>query len=538
VLVCVLCLLPFVGKAFAIDDPLFLWAARHIHQHPTDPYGFDVNWYVASQPMSEVTKNPPLACYYLALAGALFGWSEVALHLAFLLPAAGVAWGTYRVAERLTCRPLLATLAAILTPVFLVSSTTVMCDTMMLCFWVWAIVCWQRGLERPAWLAVAGVLIALSALTKYFGVSLIPLLLAYTLAARKPFRPNLLAMLIPVVVLIAYQVLTQRMYGRGLLTDAAGFSVGARSSFGEVLWAPLIGLAFTGGCVASVLFFLPLLWPWRTLLAGIALASLLLTPALILGRLGPHPVRGEQGWDWLFLLQAWVLVLGGLWVVALIAADLRQKRDADAWLLFLWAAGTLAFGVAVNWVINARSLLALAPAAGILLARRLDRLYGSAPAWSWREAWPLVPAAALALVVTAADGRQANADRDGARAAGAACAGQSGTVWFQGHWGFQLYMQEQGARPTEAGPSRFQPGDFIVLPGNNYGVFFDPFHPESDPTREVLWIEQPLFPGLITMDRDHGAAGFYSHIHGPLPFVFGPVAPVRYRVLQFLSVGL
>jgi len=48
-------------------------------------------------------------------------------------------------------------LAAVLTPVFLVSSTNVMCDTMMLCFWVWAIVYWRRGLERPGWLLVAGV---------------------------------------------------------------------------------------------------------------------------------------------------------------------------------------------------------------------------------------------------------------------------------------------------------------------------------------------------------------------------------------------
>src|SRR5919204_6105908 len=29
VLVCVGCLLPFVHKAFCIDDPLFLWAAQH-----------------------------------------------------------------------------------------------------------------------------------------------------------------------------------------------------------------------------------------------------------------------------------------------------------------------------------------------------------------------------------------------------------------------------------------------------------------------------------------------------------------------------
>ncbi|MGH7227421.1 MAG: ArnT family glycosyltransferase, partial [Gemmataceae bacterium] len=195
VLICLGCLTPFVNKAFTIDDPLFLWAAQHIQQHPFDPYGFEVNWYIHPERMADVTKNPPLACYALALAGWLFGWSEIALHTAFLLPAAGAAWGTYRLAEKLCGRPLLATLVAVLTPVFLVSSTNVMCDTMMLCFWVWSLVCWRRGLERPRWLIVAGILISLCALTKYFGVSLIPLLFAYTLLRRRRVGAGLMALL-------------------------------------------------------------------------------------------------------------------------------------------------------------------------------------------------------------------------------------------------------------------------------------------------------------------------------------------------------
>src|ERR1700730_11506065 len=81
-LACVACLAPFAGKAFHIDDPLFVWTAQHIREQPRDFYGFSVNCYFWSMPMSEVTKTPPLACYFLALAGALFGWSEVSLHIA------------------------------------------------------------------------------------------------------------------------------------------------------------------------------------------------------------------------------------------------------------------------------------------------------------------------------------------------------------------------------------------------------------------------------------------------------------------------
>ena len=80
-------LTPFLAKPFNIDDPLFLWSAKQIVAHPLDPYGFNVDWGWTQFPMFKVTENPPLACYYLALAGKIFGWGEIGLHMAFLLPA-------------------------------------------------------------------------------------------------------------------------------------------------------------------------------------------------------------------------------------------------------------------------------------------------------------------------------------------------------------------------------------------------------------------------------------------------------------------
>src|ERR1700722_14924573 len=58
-----LCLLPFSGKSFQVDDPLFVWAGKHIAQHPLDPYGFRLVWDTTEVSMFQVTKNPPLSCY-------------------------------------------------------------------------------------------------------------------------------------------------------------------------------------------------------------------------------------------------------------------------------------------------------------------------------------------------------------------------------------------------------------------------------------------------------------------------------------------
>src|SRR5207248_4560884 len=141
-------LIPFLNKAFHIDDPLFLWIAQQISTQPEDPYGFAVNWYQSSQPMFSIMQNPPLSSYYMALAASLLGWSELAMHGAFLVPAVVAVLGTFFLAQRLSGSPLPGALLMLFTPVFLISATTVMCDVWLLALWIWSVNCWLRGLER------------------------------------------------------------------------------------------------------------------------------------------------------------------------------------------------------------------------------------------------------------------------------------------------------------------------------------------------------------------------------------------------------
>jgi hypothetical protein len=242
-----------------------------------------------------------------------------------------------------------------------------------------------------------------------------------------------------------------------------------------------------------------------------------------------------EGWDWLAVIQAAVFGLGGLAVAALIVTDLWRRWDADALLLFLWAAGTVAFAVRFNWVINGRSLLPLAPVVGILVARRLDLLRGpSTGRFTWGNAWPLLGAGIVAVAVTAADYRQADADRSAARIIAADCAGRRGHLWLEGHWGFQYYMQRLGGTHVDVYAYHFREGDLLAMPGNNYGILY---RPPPWTTRDVLIFEMNGFPLLTTLRLDRGA-GFYSHEIGPFPFLIGPSMPVQYCVVQFLeSVG-
>jgi hypothetical protein len=259
-LITVAVLAPFLNKAFHVDDPLFLWMAQQIAKHPLDPYGFDVNWSSFAQPISMVMQNPPLCSYYIATVASVFGWSEPALHFSFFFWAVLSVLGTFTLARRFNSEPFSAALFTIFTPVFLVSATSVMCDVMMLALWIWALEFWFAGLDRrQSWrlLASAG-LISAATLTKYFGISLFPLLAAYTLARERRFTVQLIVLLLSVAVLFTYETLTDETYGHGLFSEAMVISSAVSSvTRPSHLAQMLIGLTFGGGCLISALFFAP-----------------------------------------------------------------------------------------------------------------------------------------------------------------------------------------------------------------------------------------------------------------------------------------
>jgi 4-amino-4-deoxy-L-arabinose transferase-like glycosyltransferase len=233
-LVAIAALSPFLAKPFNIDDPLFIWAGKQIRAHLWDPCGFNVEWGWTAFPMWKVTENPPLACYFIALASTIFGWDETGLHLAFLLPATAAILGCYRLANNFCGRPVLAALMVLFSPVFMVSSLTVMCDVTMLALWIWAVVFWTEGIaqEKAAKLVAATILVALAEMTKYYGACLLPLLAIHGLISRRPLRQWGAYLTIPVAVLCAYQYATRVLYGRGLLYRAADYASFSKTLYG------------------------------------------------------------------------------------------------------------------------------------------------------------------------------------------------------------------------------------------------------------------------------------------------------------------
>ena len=389
--------------------------------------------------------------------------------------------GTYRLALRFTKRPLVAAAATLLAPGFLISATGLMCDTMMLALWVLAAAFWVEGLDEPAkplYLAISGFLIAAAALTKYFGVSLLPLLLVYSLLRKRRLGSWAGFLLVPLVIAAGYEFWTRALYGRGLLSAAfhyTGLAHGVVREELSVSGQALVGLAFAGGCALPALAFVPALWSRKQVLVG-GVLSALLGFSFFRGWIHLGPYYANENWMYQHLAlvssQMFFYLAGGISVLALALADLRKKRDAASVLLFLWVAGTLVFAVFLNWVVTARSILPLVPAAAILIARRLDERQPMAtPAHSLALIIPLIVSGAVSLWVASGDTALANTARTMANYIHQKTRNESRAVEFQGHWGFQYYMQSFGAHPLEIGGYGSGAGDLIVVPKNNVNIF-------------------------------------------------------------------
>jgi 4-amino-4-deoxy-L-arabinose transferase-like glycosyltransferase len=461
------------------------------------------------------------------------------MHGAFLVPAVAAVLGTFFLAQRLSGSPLLAALLMLFTPVFLVSATTVMCDVWLLALWVWSVDCWLRGLERHDYwlLLLASLLAAAAALTKYFGASLVPLLAVYTLVQNRRLTSRLLFLLIPVAVIGIYEAMTRAKYGQGLFSSATIYPWQATAKAEKQLSGQfLTGLSFTGGCLFSALFYAPLLKSRKVLISGMAIFLALLSFFYFgIGR--GFTSRSDVI---AVTVEGALFATIGIGILALALADVVQQKTADSLLLSLWVFGTFFFATIMNWSITSRTLLPMAPAVAILLIRRFKTstvvaaavtggrglpilpLRTAAATW-----WPLLPAALVSLLITTADYKLADTARLAASSFQKRFQNEPGAVWFEGHWGFQYYMEQWKAKPLDRAERGMISGDVLIVPLSNSNVSPTPPVPTTGPPEQVNY---PQFL-LATMSPEMHA-GFYSSRWGSLPWVFARIPPEQYLIFR------
>jgi len=132
---------------------------------------------------------------------------------------------------------------------------------------------------------------------------------------------------------------------------------------------------------------------------------------------------------------------------------------------------------------------------------------------------------ALALLVASADYRLADSCRAAAQTLHRTLGPQANGLRFQGHWGFQYYMERLGAKALDRTKLDLRPGEAVIIPLENSFLFLMP----ADLTEPWCRYQVPISRGLAVMSGEQGA-GYYSDAWGPLPFVFCPGTTATYLV--------
>lgn len=512
--------LPFTDKAFHIDDPFFLWTAERILVNGLDFYGFSVNWFGQSVPAFVINQNPPLFSYYIAGIARLFGWNETVMHLSMLLPNLSLVYGTYLLASRIGAKPVPAALITMCSPVFVLSGTTVMCDTLMLSFWVWAVHLWICGMKRTESnfaLTLSAFLIAASCLTKYFGLCLIPLLAAYSLYTRVPVKRWAPFFLIPISILIFYEIATYIQYGTGLFGDAVKYAVNNRPIIiKSTTDGFLLGLSFLGGGVITAFFIF--LFSIRG--SGWLLSALIVTSIFTWVSISRDVAGFDIKISTFVLFQFTIFVVTGLGILWLTISEFWERREASSFLLMAWVIGTFVFAAQFNWTVNGRAILPVLPAVGIIFSLQIP---DKGPSRKYYYL-ALLPALLISMVLAHADYRWAGEYRKAAEQVSRDYQNH-GQVFFQGHWGYQYYMEKAGFHHIDSLNPEFKPGDVVASP--SYGTNIIQLGKGFVAIKES---RAELFPCVSVINSPFGV-NFY--MTAALPYAFGPVAPIYFYLAVF-----
>ena len=509
---------PFADKAFNVDDTLFLKAAEQILVNPLDFYGGEVNWYGSPSTQFIINKNPPLVSYLIAAVASVFGFNEFALHTFFFLALALSTIGIYILGRQFGCNPLMTTILATFTPVFLVHGTNLMTDSTMLLFWIWGLVFWMNGIKTDdaKWFFLAGLAVTFGTLTKYPCIFLLPLMIFSGVWQYKKPGWWLVAIFIPLIAMLSFEYYTKILYGKGLFFEAFIYAnERTPKDIVDYFNNTMIGLAFLGGCFPVALFLVPLSGGRLLRLLGFIFATGALALVFYKGGIGPHSFTSDDGTNTSLMIQFCVFSLAGFCLVMVCLKELSNGINHDSVFLLLWFFGVFVFASYLNWTINARSFILLVPAVGILLSRSLGQWADKPGNFKNMISYAMIGFAALiAVSIMYGDYVWANIARTAAKDITSKY-NTPNRMFFQGHWGFQYYMEKAGALPVDYTSTDIQTGELVIVPRNNTAIL------RPNPVFKLVEVMAFSHNSIVATMNPARSSGFYDSNIGTIPYSFG-----------------
>lgn len=450
--------LPWLDKAYHIDDVLYLMVAEQIRHDPLRPYGDKDRTYILwdsedGNPGSlfHTDYNPPLWKYVLAAAIEILGDQEWKLHLVSALAVFLAAWPIYLLARRWTSRPVWCVAMILWSPFFL-PGQNLMIEPFLLCLASWSTYWLARSWENGNAMAslAAGVLAGAAVITKYTAGVLLGVYGLGGLIFGKP--RSLLALASAGGVMGLWMAHNAMIYGQQHLGDHG-------VTFHASEW-PVRALTVLR-IIGAVSIFWPMLLHrlWMQGAAGRWALALVMAGSVLCGCLDLQQAHATfRGWGiqtrlglrWHFVVFT---SLGAATVLSLaVGSILDMARDPRKWaserterFLEVWIGAMLMFNVtSVPFNAVRHLLLAFVPMTW-LAARRYPADRRMAPGLC------LIASTALGVSLALADYEFAALHRTLAsttlRRDVESKASAGNHLWYTGNWGWVYYASRQGALP-------------------------------------------------------------------------------------------
>ncbi len=212
--------IPFIDKAFHIDDVTFIKMSRMIGWNPLDavPVDFPYSGSIIENMLPYEITHPLFVPYYIKVIRSLTGESEIVLHLSFLIFPFIALLSFYLLFQKLypsNKGTMLATIFLGCSPAFLVNSQNVMTDVPTFAFMLLSFLLYVEAVKKPspmmAYLGAAAMSVALFA--SYHILVFVPLILIYALLQKKLNRHIIVSLMIPGTLMFLWLLLVYQEYG-------------------------------------------------------------------------------------------------------------------------------------------------------------------------------------------------------------------------------------------------------------------------------------------------------------------------------------
>jgi 4-amino-4-deoxy-L-arabinose transferase-like glycosyltransferase len=517
-------LLPFLGKAFTMDDTMFLRQAEHLLSDPLHPTAFEMVWSSAAAPVrnSAIMPSGP-AMAYLLVPCVRLGGTEWVAHLTQLLLFWLAILATAGLALRLGLDPAGARAASFLlaaTPAALAMAGTAMPDVPAMAFGVVGMerfFAWRDG-HRWQQGVSAALAFALSALARPHLILLLgiaALALPGDFLTRRSWQETRRTAWLPLVA--APLLVVAAVFATHDPAASPIAMAGAAGTFSSPYLIPGNFVAFATHWTLVMPLALP--WAvlrWRVLLRQPFLYIVTITAGYLL--LYILPAEGMSHHAFLIAPAA------GLGAGVLLDVLGEGWRRRDAIQIVLGLSLLIALPVVIYIHMPSKYLLASAPTASILVGRALaarSRTLSRAILGA-----TVVAGVVLGLFIIRADAAFSELGRRAANELIAPQVAAGRFVWFAGHFGFQWYAEKAGARCLTMTPPLPLRGDLAVSSLNSFGYAINLF-----PKRKLLATLEDSTPGGRIMDKSLGS-GFYSNPWGYLPWAWGDDVLDRFSLWQ------